>query len=299
MTPDISFQIITQVTLRALDERTAVAVAQARIEQVAQRIADQVDTDHQQQDHQPRQHGDPWIGGQELPALAEHRAEVSVRWLRPQAEKAQARGLQHHPAERGGHQQQQRWNQIRQHLDEDDPGLAMTSQPSRVDIGLMPNLEHRPTNGPREEGHIGNRDGQHRVAETRTQRGDDRECEQQIREGHEHIHAAHQQRIGEPAEEARQHADQRADQRCCHSRQHPDENARARPPDEPREQIATQGVGTQPMSWRAHRQHALRRLGQGGIGQREPGCDQRGKQDERQQAEPEERTAMAIANAAR
>ncbi len=169
----------------------------------------------------------------------------------------------------------------------------MTGQPGGVDIGLMTNLEHRPAHRTGKERHVGHRDRQHRMAEPRPERGDDGEREQQVGEGHQDIDATHQQRIDKAAEEAREDADQRADQCRDQGRQQPDREARAGPPDQARQQVAAERIGAEQMAGCPGRQHALGRLGQRRIGERQPGRGERRQEDERQQAQPDHGARVA------
>src|SRR5206468_12747930 len=66
----------------------------ARVEEVAQRVAHEIEGQHDHEDRQPRQQHDVRAEDDELPAGGEHAAPVGRRRLGAEAEKRQARGGQ-------------------------------------------------------------------------------------------------------------------------------------------------------------------------------------------------------------
>ncbi len=146
-----------------------------------------------------------------LRALAQHAAEVGHRRLRAEPQEAQAGGLQDHPANRrrGGydHHGQHVWQQ----LGRDDAQVGLAHQPGGGDEVGLPQADGRAAHGAGEERHVDDDDGEHGVAEARSQRRHDRQGEQQIGERHEHIDAAHHQRVHGAAVIRRDDAEGRAD----------------------------------------------------------------------------------------
>ena len=67
------------------------AAAEARIERVAQRVAEEVDRQHDQEDHQAGVHGQPGVAEHVTLRLAEHVPEAGLRRRDPEAEERQRR----------------------------------------------------------------------------------------------------------------------------------------------------------------------------------------------------------------
>src|SRR5690242_18956511 len=96
----------------------------ARIENVPQRVADQIERQHDHEDRQARQQHDVRAQDDELPAGGEHATPVRRRRLRTESEERQSRGgedLRAH-VETEGHDD--RREQMRQHVAAEDDGVG-------------------------------------------------------------------------------------------------------------------------------------------------------------------------------
>jgi hypothetical protein len=262
------------------------AAAQARVEGVAQPVADQVEAHHDEEDHEARHRRDGGRGDQHLAPLPQHRPEIRLGRLRAEAEEGQARRLQDHPADRGRGRDDDHRHDVRQHLGEEDAGLAHAGEPRGLHEVAPAQRGRRAPHGAGEERDVGDDDRVERVEEPRPQRRHHREREQQVGEGHQHVDDAHQDRLGAPAEESRRQADGRADERGEQRRREAHREAHPRAPDQPREEVAPERVGAEPRPRGEGRQQAGGRGGGVGVGERQEGGRERDRADDGHHREP-------------
>ena len=184
-------------------------------------------------------------GNEQLAAFAEHGPEIRLRRLRSQPEEGQARGFQDHPADGGGHRDDDDGHDVRQDLGPDDAQAAHAGQPGRVDEFAMGDGHRR---APDVSGEEGNVDDGHRVEgveQSRPQHRDDGQREQDVGKRHQQVDAAHHEVVRPSAEITGDDADGGADHRGQQRGGDPHRQTQPRAPDQAGEEIAAEVVGAE------------------------------------------------------
>ncbi len=247
---------------------------QPRVERVAHAVADQVHPYRDQQDGDARHRRDVGRHVDQAARVAEHPAEIRLGRLRPEAEEAEACRLQDHPADRRGRGDGDHRQHVGEQLGRDDARVRLAGEPRRGDEIGSSQAHRRTAYGAGEEGHVHDHDGDHGVPEARPKCCHDRERQQQVGKRHQHVDAAHQQRVRDAAVVGGEYPDGGADHRREHRGGDADGEAEARPPDDPREQVAPQLVRAERMTRREESGEAVQDVGVVRIGQRQHGREQ-------------------------
>ena len=143
--------------------------------------------------------------------LTQHRAEVGLRRLRAEAEEAEAGGLQDHPSHGGRHGDDDDRQDVGQKLGQDDPGVPHARKPRGVDEFAAREANGDAANIPGKEGHVDGGHGDERIHQTGPKGRDNGQRQQNIRKGHQHIDAAHDDVVCASAEVPRDDPDCRTD----------------------------------------------------------------------------------------
>jgi hypothetical protein len=143
---------------------------EARVEQIADAVAQQVDAHDHQEDHHTGDDRDVRRGDQQLAPFAEHRTEVRVGRLRAETEEGEARGLQDHPADGGGDGDDDDRQHVGQHLGQQDAEVRLAGQARRIDELAPGEAESDAAYVAREEGDVDDGDGEEGVQQARPQR---------------------------------------------------------------------------------------------------------------------------------
>ncbi len=223
------------------------AGTQARIKRVAHPVTQQVDRHDNQEDHDPRHHGRMRVRKEGRARLAQHRAQIGLRWLAAQTEKAEAGGFKDHPAHGGGHGNDDHRQHIGQKFREDDPCVSHARQPGGINEFAASKAHRYAANVAGEERHVDRGHGDQCVHQAGAQGCDDRQRQQDIGKGHQHIDNAHDHVVDAPAEIARNDADGRADGGGDHRGGDTDRKRQSGAVQQAAEQIASQMVGAQQM----------------------------------------------------
>ena len=186
---------------------------EARVEHVAHAVAEQIDAHHQREDHQAGDDRDMRRGEQDLAALAEHGAEIGLRRLGAEPEEGQAGGLEDHPADCRRHGDDDDRQHVGQHFGEQDlrHGTCPRGAPRRR-IRDARNAERDAADVAGEERDVDDGDGVERVEQARAEHRHDGQRQKDVGKRHQHVDAAHQQRVGAAAGIAGDEADQRAEE---------------------------------------------------------------------------------------
>ncbi len=229
-------------------------------------------------------------GDQGRARLAEHRAQVGLRRLRPEAEKGQPGGLEDHPADRGGHRDDDHRQDVGQHFGQDDPAVPEARQARGVDELALGDGDGHAPDVAREERHVDGRNRDQRVQQARAERRHDGERQQDVGKGHQHVDAAHDDVVGAAADIARDHTDRRPDDAGQHRRREADRERKAGAPQKTAEQVAAEVVGAKQVSRGERARETVAGVDHVRVGQRQHG-DQEDQRDDRAQhdrAEPRE-----------
>ena len=230
---------------------------------------------------------------QQVAALAQHAAEVGLRRLRAETEEAQARGFQDHPADRGGHADDDARKHVGQKLGQHDPGIGQAAQARRRHEVGAHDRQGGPAHTTGEERHVDHDDGQHRVEQSRTKGRNDGEREQEVGEGHQRIDGAHQRRVEPAAPERRQEADGGADEARHQRREDADREAQPGSPDQPRQDIPPDLIGAEHVIRRQGWLQALRQMGDFGRLERQHRRQDHDRDDDQQEHQAEGRHGVS------
>ena len=171
--------------------------------------------------------------------------------------------------------------QVGHHVAGEDLPVGAAQRARRLHELALAHREHHPAHQPRVDGEAHDGDGDHGVAEPGAQPGHDGDGEEDEGEGHQDIGEPHDEGL-DPAtvvagEEPEAHAHQHRRRRGADPREQRD----ARAPDETAEEIAAELVGAERMPGRARRPEPARRVHRVGVGEREPGRGERGRDGQR------------------
>ena len=258
---------------------------QPRVKRVAHPVAKQVDRHHDDKDHQPRHDGGMRVGDKGRSRLTQHGPEIRLRRLRAKAKEGQPRRFQDHPADGRGHGDHDDGDHVRQDLRQYDPRVRQPGQPRGIDKFLVRDANRDAPDVAGKERDVDGRHRDQRVEKPRPQRGNDRECQQDVGKGHQHIDAAHDQVVGPPAIKPRNDPDGRADGRRDDGRRETDGQRQPRPPKQPRQEVPAKVIRPQKRAFGKGQLEAVGGVGHVGIGQRQKRCDQR-QQDHQRQDDP-------------
>ncbi len=267
--------------------------AAARIEQIPQSVAGQVDAHHQQQDGHAGSiatRGTVVRNSRPLPSMLPRSAAGGCaprpRKLRPAVSRIiQPRLVEARITTTG--------STFGQQLAEQDARRPRAGEPRRVHERTCGQLHHCAAHGAGEEGHVRHRHGDHGIGQAGTQGCDDGERQQQVGEGEQHVDGAHRERVDPAAPVDGHQADQGAGQG---RRGHGDgahRQAGAGAPYQARQQVAAQLVGAQQMPGTAGRQQPPGQIHGVGIGQRQQRRTQRQGHQHRHQRQAGQRQAVA------
>ena len=134
----------------------------------------------------------------------------------------------------------------------------------------------------------GDRDGDDRVLDPRPQRRHEGQCQDQAREGQEHVGDAHQHGVEPAAGIARDRADEQADRADDHHDQGHDGERDPRAPDDPGVDVAAELVRAQPVRGRGRLQALGQVLGDRRL-RREQGAKAATRISSRMMARPDQR----------
>src|SRR6266511_5933660 len=107
---------------------------EARVERVAEPVADQVDPEHGERDRGAGEDGAPPVVGQVVSSLAQHRAPLRRRRLRAEAEEAEAGGGQNRACDTQRREDDDGSEDARKDLPERDPDARCAQDPRGGDV---------------------------------------------------------------------------------------------------------------------------------------------------------------------
>src|SRR5262245_38102895 len=115
---------------RSSTARRATSDLQARIEGVAEPVAEQVDGQHGQHDGQSRKGGEPPGGGDVVSPIGEHPAPGGRGWLDAEPEEGERRLVDDHEGQlQGGHHDDGRQG-VGEHVAQEQPKRSIATRPS-------------------------------------------------------------------------------------------------------------------------------------------------------------------------
>src|SRR5215212_4154562 len=180
----------------------------ARVQSVAQAVADKVhgengegDSDTGKDDGVLALDEDAVAGAE---GVGEHRAPLGGGGAGAETKKGEGCDVQDGGREGEGSLHYEGGHAIREHAGEDDLGVAGAERTLRLDVVALAHRDHRRAHHPRHLGDEHDADSEHSVRQARPEHGDDHDGQQDAREGEEHVHQAHQHRVG-PAPEVPGH----------------------------------------------------------------------------------------------
>src|SRR6202171_4177113 len=110
-----------------------ISLIQARVERVAQAVADEVEGKHRGEDGEPRDGGQGGGGEAVVAGLAEHLAPLGCRKLDAQAEKAEAGGEQDREPHRQRRLNDERGERVGDHVPDQDQPVRYAQRYRRLD----------------------------------------------------------------------------------------------------------------------------------------------------------------------
>ena len=205
---------------------------------VAQGVAEEVERQHVDEDHQPWPEHE--VGRVEDVAIGrrDHRAPLGIRRLHTEAEEAEGGDLQDGGGEAEGRLHDQWRQRVREHAVTEQPAAAHAEGPVGGDEVLFADRQHLATHDPGVGGHADDGDRHHAVDQPAPEHRDDENGQQQRWEREQDVHTAHQDVVEAPAEEPGDETDDRADHHGENDRRGAGEQRDARPEDDPAELVA-------------------------------------------------------------
>src|SRR5215216_41090 len=176
----------------------------ARVQGVAEAVPDEVhgedaegDGDAGEDDRVLTLDKDPEAAAE---GVGEHRAPLRGRCSGAEAQEREGGHVQYGGREGEGGLHDQGSHAIREHAGEDDLGVARPEGALGLDVVALPNGDDRRAHDPRYLRNEHDAYSEHRVWQARPEHGDDDDGEQDAREGQDHVHEAHQHRVGPAAD---------------------------------------------------------------------------------------------------
>src|SRR5215207_1933192 len=183
----------------------------ARVQSVAQAVADKVHGENGESDSDAGEDDgvlaldEDAVAGAE--GVGEHRAPLGGGGAGAEAKKGEGCDVQDGGREGEGGLHYKGGHAVWEHPGEDNLDIPCSKGALRLDVVALAHRDHCRAHHPRHLGDEHDADGEHGVSQARPKHGDDHDGEQDAGEGEEHVHQAHQQRVGPASEVAGYHAD--------------------------------------------------------------------------------------------
>ena len=178
--------------------------AKARIEHVAQTVADEVDEKHRRPEKEARIEHDPEGLLDHVAALGDHAAPGRRGRRDAETEEAEIGFRQDRGRADEARLDDQRRDGVRQDMLEQQLGEPRADGASGVDIGLFPHAQHHRTDEARDARHLRQRDRDDDGCHARPHDRDQCDGEQDAGDRHHAVHHAHQDRVGDAVEAGNQ-----------------------------------------------------------------------------------------------
>ena len=164
---------------------------------------------------------------------------------------------------------------------DDDPVVQTADAPRGLDVRLGTRLQDRCADEARVAWPVRDRNGDHRVLEARAQRRDHRHRKQKVREGEEHVGDAHDDLVNESAVITGQRAEHATNGERDAEDEDDDLQRDSRAGDDAAEDVATDGIGPEPVGRSGGLKRVVQILGCDGVRRdyvREDGQDEHDKE---------------------
>ena len=264
---------------------------QPGVQNIAQAFTDEVVAEHGQQNRQAREHGQPRRDFQHFLAVHEHVAPARHGRLHAKAQEAEGGFDQDRPGHAEGGRHEHRRGGI---------GQDVVKQNARRAHARHPGGEHEfaaaqgQCLGPHEPSHAhpGRQpDDDHDVGERGREKGDDGQDQEKRREAQHDIHAAHDALVHQTAEITGTQPQKKSDGHGQPHGHEPDPQRDPAPVEQPRQDVAAQGVGAEQMDRAGRLENGVDVQG-GGAERHEKRRQQRGQRNGADQGQPGPKHAM-------
>ena len=227
--------------------RRSSAVLQPGVVPVAQPVAEQVEPEHGQGDRDAGVDREARRGEQQLLALLQHPAPRRGRRRGAEPEEGQRRLGQDGDGERHRGLHDHEAADVRQHVPHGDRHRAPAGRPGGQDVLGAHHLQRPAAHDPREAGHGGDADRDHRGERAGAEDRAEHDRQQQGREREQQVVGAHHD-LAEPARRHRREDAERHPDHGGHAhRDEPHEQRRPRAHDDLAEDVTAELVGAEPV----------------------------------------------------
>src|SRR5215510_3812461 len=256
---------------------------QPGVEGVAQCVAQPVEAEHSDADRRPGTERQPPVTVDEvaLPRV-DHEPPVGRRRRRRQTEERERGFREHRRRRRQSDLNDQRVQQVRQHVAADDPGCRGPERPRRGYEVEALQLQHLRSGQTRVNRHLHDPDRDHRVLEAGSQRSHQCDRQDEGGEGEDAVDQPHEEQVGGTAAVAGCEADRTPDGETHRNgnERHRQRNAPA--PDDSRQHVPSELVGAEQMR-KAGTEARVVRIYREWVAGCDPVCDKRRHRQEEQE----------------
>src|SRR5919109_5381555 len=188
------------------------AAAELRVERFPQAVADEVESEHRDDDRDAGNDGEERRRLEVVVHVGEHRPPLRrCRVLRAEAEEAEPGDVD----DRRGHRERSLddhgRDRVREDVREEDHRAPDAHRPRREHEVVLALREHRAAEEPREDRDVHDPDRNHDLLQAGAERRHDPDRKEQTRDGEHDVHAAHDQRVHDAAEVAGERAEDEPD----------------------------------------------------------------------------------------
>src|SRR5207245_2730192 len=214
----------------------------ARVENVAQRLATDVEPEDGDEDRERRDRREPPLRADDLGPVGDHVPPRRERRLHAEAEVAQARLDEDVRAHADGRRHDHDRRDVRQHVSRDDPPARRADRPRRRHGIAMPRPVHLATDDPSAHRPRGETDDEDEQRDAAAEGGDDEDDQEEGGEHHDELRRAHEERVHRAAEVAGDRADRDAGEDGDAHGEQADRERDAPAGEEAREHVAAERV---------------------------------------------------------
>src|SRR5215470_11702682 len=217
------------------------------VEEVSQRVADDVEGEDGEHDGETRERGDPRAAPDVLTPVAQDIAPGGRGRGNAQAEERETRlGADSRRDVEGGYHDE-RVERVRKHVSGHEPELSRSDRLRGHHVVVLADGEGEAPGQAYEVRQERYPDGEDLVDQRPAERRHDDQREEQRGEGHQHVGAAHDGRLGAAAAEPGEDAERYADREGNHHRGETDLQRDARAPDDAAQDVPSELVRPQPV----------------------------------------------------
>ena len=239
-----------------------------RIQCVAQPVAEQVEAHHHDADGEARVDHELRRGDDESAPVVQHRPPLRRRRLRAETEERERGHREDEPAHLEAGQHDDRREDVRQQVSQQDAQVGDAGGARGIDVLPLARGEHEPAHDPRVVGPSHAHHADHHAADAGPEHADDRERQDERREREDDVDDAHDEVVDEAPVVARDEPDADANGEDEDGRERRGAKREARPPHDPREDVAPEVVRPKE-GIRAGRQEPAGHVDRGRVGGRD------------------------------